>query len=145
MILISHRGNINGPVPERENNPDYVQEALRAGYDVEIDVWHTPQNFFLGHNDPLYQVNQSFLTNARLWCHAKNKEALARMLALNIHCFWHQKDDFTLTSKGYIWCYLNKYVDGCIVNQPEKDVNFKSYKSYKGICSDYIGTYHTQG
>ena len=28
MILISHRGNINGKIPELENNPKYLQEAL---------------------------------------------------------------------------------------------------------------------
>ena len=29
MILISHRGNINGPNPEMENNPEYIQKAIR--------------------------------------------------------------------------------------------------------------------
>ena len=38
MILISHRGNINGPNPEMENNPEYIQKALDLGYDVEVDV-----------------------------------------------------------------------------------------------------------
>ena len=36
MILISHRGNISGPNPERENHPEYIFEALQAGYDVDI-------------------------------------------------------------------------------------------------------------
>ena len=34
MIFISHRGNLNGPEPLRENCPSYIDEALRAGYDV---------------------------------------------------------------------------------------------------------------
>ena len=39
MILISHRGNIDGPNEVRENSPYYIMEALEAGYDVEIDLW----------------------------------------------------------------------------------------------------------
>ena len=39
MILISHRGNINGKNPEKENHPDYIWVAIQAGYEVEIDVW----------------------------------------------------------------------------------------------------------
>jgi hypothetical protein len=54
MILISHRGNLNGPNPERENHPDYIWEALRAGYEVEIDVWWVEGKFKLGHDEPQY-------------------------------------------------------------------------------------------
>jgi hypothetical protein len=32
------------------------------------------------------------------------------MLDNNIHCFWHQKDDFTITSQGFIWTYPGKPV-----------------------------------
>ena len=38
MILISHRGNLNGTSPF-ENHPEYIQKALLKGFDVEIDVW----------------------------------------------------------------------------------------------------------
>ena len=37
MILISHRGNIDGKIVERENHPEYIDEAIALGYDVEID------------------------------------------------------------------------------------------------------------
>ena len=36
MILISHRGNINGKKIELENNPSYIQSTLNLGYEVEI-------------------------------------------------------------------------------------------------------------
>ena len=39
MILISHRGNINGKKPNYENKPEYIWEALRKGYHCEVDVW----------------------------------------------------------------------------------------------------------
>ena len=38
MKIISHRGNIRGKVPGRENAPSYIDCALGNGYDVEFDV-----------------------------------------------------------------------------------------------------------
>jgi hypothetical protein len=38
-IWIAHRGNTRGPNPEKENHPDYILQAIREGFDVEIDVW----------------------------------------------------------------------------------------------------------
>lgn len=29
MLFISHRGNINGANPTKENNPQYIEEALQ--------------------------------------------------------------------------------------------------------------------
>ncbi len=37
MIWIAHRGNLEGPNKERENEPSYLKEAIEAGYDVEVD------------------------------------------------------------------------------------------------------------
>ena len=38
MRYISHRGNLTGRDPFRENTVEYIQEALDKGFDVEIDV-----------------------------------------------------------------------------------------------------------
>ena len=38
-ILIAHRGNTRGPKPEKENQPEYILQAIQEGFDVEIDVW----------------------------------------------------------------------------------------------------------
>ena len=57
MILISHRGNINGPKKELENNPIYIQNAIDLGYQVEIDIWKIEDDFFLGHEAPEFQVS----------------------------------------------------------------------------------------
>ena len=38
MRFISHRGNINGIIVERENEPSYIQEAIDLGYDVEVEL-----------------------------------------------------------------------------------------------------------
>ena len=139
MILISHRGNLNGK-SDRENQPDYIEEALAQGFDVEIDVWDIFGSYFLGHDEPKYLVKKDFLKNDGLWCHAKNIQGLYSMLEDNIHCFWHQEDDVTLTSEGYMWTYPGKpLTDKSICVLPEK--NNEKPKKCLGICSDYVVYY----
>ena len=62
MILISHRGNINGINKKYKNNQTYIQSAINKGYNVEIDVWYK-NAFFLGHDRPQFKVSQKFLEN----------------------------------------------------------------------------------
>ena len=38
MYLISHRGNLDGIEKDYENNPDYINQAISRGYNVEVDV-----------------------------------------------------------------------------------------------------------
>ena len=140
MILISHRGNINGPRKELENKPQYIENALKLGYDVEIDVWSIDRVFYLGHDKPQYEIDLDYLRNKKFWCHAKNIETLNKMLKEDIHCFWHQEDDVTLTSKGYMWTYPGKpLTDKSICVLPEK--NNEKPKKCLGICSDYVVNY----
>ena len=110
MILIAHRGNISGPNPIFENNPEYIDNALLLGYHVEIDVWYIDNEWFLGHDHPEYKVETGFLQNKNLWFHAKNLHSLENLIKNNITCFWHQTDDFTLTSNGLIWICPNQSI-----------------------------------
>ena len=142
MILISHRGNLSGKIEDRENSPEYIQEAIDAGFNVEIDVRYIDKKWFLGHDFPQYEIDLLFLINSKLWCHAKNLEAFQEMLKNNmIHCFWHQEDDYTLTSRNYIWCYPNRIVPShnAIVHLGEN--HFGSYERAAGVCSDFISQY----
>lgn len=139
MILISHRGNLTGPNKERENSPLYVLEAIQAKYDVEVDVWYIDKDFWLGHDEPQYKTDIGFLINPALWCHAKNLEALVQMRSYKIHCFWHENDLVTLTSKNYIWAYPGVECPNSIAVLPESK-NY-SIKQHLGVCSDYIETY----
>ena len=41
---IAHRGNTRGPKPEKENDPEYILQAINEGFDVEIDVWMFTHN-----------------------------------------------------------------------------------------------------
>jgi hypothetical protein len=139
MILISHRGNINDRKPELENSIPYIEAATRL-YDVEIDVWVIDDKFYLGHDAPIYPTDERFLCNEKFWCHAKNLDALVAMLNNGrIHCFWHQEDDVTLTSKNYLWTYPGKPIAsiGAIAVVPERAKNWDISKA-AGVCSDFI-------
>ena len=142
MKLISHRGNINGPNLERENHPVYIFEALAEGYDVEIDVWVKNSMVYLGHDRPSHSVNEKMLQIPGLWCHAKNEQALNFMIDNKVpNFFWHQEDDVTLTSSGYIWTHSNNniYTNKSIVCHMGKVESIEEYENVAGICSDYIG------
>ncbi len=140
MILISHRGNTTGENPAMENNPQYIQEALSKGFHVEVDVWDTLAGTFLGHDQPQYKINTSFLKNSRIWCHAKNERALTALCSIGAHVFWHQTDNYTITSRGWIWAYPDqpghKYTIAVLPEIHKTDV-----KGFGGICSDYIADY----
>lgn len=143
MIFISHRGNINGKNKRRENTIEYINEALCAGFNVEVDIWYKKKNFYLGHDNPKTKISTKFLKNKKIWCHAKNFDAIVMSKQNNLHFFWHQNDDYVLTSKGIIWTYPGKKLFKNSVNlMPENQknkINFK--KKYFGICSDYIEYY----
>jgi hypothetical protein len=143
MILISHRGNIDGRNPEFENNPDYILNTIKKGYDVEVDVWMKDGGFFLGHNAPVYPVDWSFLTSPALWCHAKTIETLQALISTGAHCFWHSSDDCTLTSKGFIWTYPGKKLyQRSICVMPEKATyDLNEIMNCAGVCSDTVSRY----
>ncbi len=138
MLKISHRGNISGRNPGNENNPDYIINALNCNYEVEIDVWSINGRFFLGHDFPAFEVKNQFLLRRGLWCHAKNYEALLKMLSSNIHCFWHEDDRMTLTSQSYIWTHESEDFTGPRVIRCNMGDTFNfDQKKVHGVCTDY--------
>lgn len=143
MILISHRGNIDGKLPELENSIDYIDNAIKSGYDVEIDVWMIDGVLLLGHDEPQYGISQHWLNKryTKLWIHCKNIEAVEWFSDINgFNWFWHEMDTLTLTSKGYIWAYPGKQpIKHSIAVMPE--VNNDDISMCIGICSDYIQKY----
>ena len=126
MKLIAHRGNINGPNPLEENRPEYIEKAIELGYDVEIDIRYEPNvdGLYLGHDDSQYVVNWLWLSKYKenLWIHCKNIESLSEfsLESNGYNYFWHQEDDYTLTSKNYIWTYPGQsYTPKSIIVMPE--------------------------
>lgn len=138
MIFIAHRGNTNGIDKDNENNPKYILKAISNGFHAEIDVWLNRDILYLGHDYPQYEITISFIEdNAdKLFCHCKNIQAFELLLDRGINCFFHDKDDYTLTSKGIIWAYPGKQlVKNSIAVMPEWD-NIIPYNCY-GVCTDY--------
>lgn len=142
MIFIAHRGNINGSSSE-ENKPDHVMHAIKNGFHAEIDVWWIDNKFVLGHSYPQYEVDEQFLHNNKLWCHAKTLPTLNKLLQdKRIHCFYHNQDDCTLTSNQYIWTYPGKELTyRSIAVMPEFFQKTYDFSKGSGICSDFIKEY----
>lgn len=142
MIYISHRGNLKGRDTASENQPEYIDEAINAGFDVEIDMWWVDGRIYLGHDEPQYEVDDIWLSHRadKLWVHCKNVELLNWIRSTTLHYFWHEEDTLTLTSKQYMWVYPGKQpIIGSIAVMPEL-YNDKINKCM-GICSDFVEDY----
>tara|TARA_R100000657_G_C4662972_1_gene106741 strand:+ start:493 stop:936 length:444 start_codon:yes stop_codon:yes gene_type:complete len=146
MILISHRGNIDGPNPENENKPSYIIDAIKQGYDVEVDFWFIKNKFYLGHDEPQYSIPIELLESyfKKLWIHCKNVDAINKLSELDrsgfyLNYFWHEQDKVTLTSQGYLWAYPGIDCSNGIAVMPELSEN--KFKEALGVCSDYIINY----
>jgi hypothetical protein len=151
MIYIAHRGLFEGYNEEMENHPDQIRAALAAGFDAEIDVRLIDGKWFLGHDEPVHEVDDDFMLQDGLWIHCKNHDAIIGLLTIRQHVltlrdphyFWHQTDDFALTSHGYVWVYPGKNVDPRygIRNQPEWDKYWSESISDivgHGVCSKFV-------
>jgi hypothetical protein len=147
MIFIAHRGNLNGPRIDLENNPQYINEALDLGFNVEIDIWYVNNQFLLGHDEPIYPTDIEWLSirSGLLWIHCKDKTSLEELHLLNkqsniFNFFWHENDLATLTSKGYIWALPGKQpIKNTIAVMPE--LYNDNVSTCIGICSDFIVKY----
>jgi len=142
MILIAHRGLIDGPNRDYENHPDQIYKALDAGFDAEIDLWLYNNKLMLGHDQPQYEIERSFLEHNGLWIHAKNLEVLAWLTTTDLNYFWHQEDDYVITSHHFIWTYPGKTLTARSISvMPEwHDSTLVNIPNYcLGICSDYVG------
>lgn len=158
--IISHRGNLHGSDPYRENHPDYIDEAIAkldpCGYVegiVEVDVWgspskgqcwESPSHLSLGHDAPCHQVSESWLRerSKRLIFHCKNIEAvdyliLARNLrGLDTEWFWHENDKMTLTNRGRLWMYPGNYHPRGTTVWLGKPLKKCSIPNMGGVCTD---------
>jgi hypothetical protein len=154
VLIIAHRGNLNGPNPGKENHPSYIDEAIRAGFAAEIDLWvlpvnenmpNGPQQAWLGHDRPQYGVDWWWFESREdfLWIHCKNLAALEFCENHQlVSYFAHDKDDFVLTSCGTIWTYPKSTIQLCKKSIP---VIFNRYDmiwpasevvNAYGICTD---------
>ena len=143
MIFISHRGCLNGPNINIENNPNQILKVLNLNFDVEVDIWYSKNKWWLGHDKPYYYVDNTFIHKHGLWLHCKNAEALNELEEFrnwdrytNLNYFYHQNDDYTLTSKGWIWIYPGKQlIKNSVCVRPYKG---QDWSNCYAVCADNI-------
>lgn len=137
MKIISHRGNLNCKNNILENSPEYIDNALKCGFDVEIDIRLIDNELFLGHDYAQYKISKNWLfeRNKNLWIHAKNFEVLNFLSNNDLNWFWHENDKLVLTSKNYIWCFPEIYIKNGIT----VELNYNKYlpNFILGICTDF--------
>ena len=144
MIKIAHRGIIKGPNPGGENNPIDLIGAISMGFDVEADVWLNDDGLFLGHDKPEYPIDKEFIEAIKkeAWFHCKNLEALNYFTNTipDAKFFWHQNDDYTLTSNGYIWTYPGKPITNKSIVVLLEPTDLTLFEEAYGVCTQYLFT-----
>ena len=125
MKIISHRGFCDGIDKSIENKPSEIESRISEGFDVDIDWLLKLSNF--------------------LWIHCKSSESLnflSRFQKLNY--FFHDSDQYTITSKGFIWCYPGTdVIDNSVYLFPEKfSLSSSTIKEHNlSICTDFPRIY----
>lgn len=158
MRIISHRGNLTGREPEKENTVEAIEKALSLGYDVEIDMWYSEGSYWLGHDGPdrKFDLNKLYewCKKGNVYLHCKNPTAIqmfikekARHIS-NVYPFFHDKDPCILLDDNVIWVHptavkdFQKIPENCIAVLP----NCKSLlilsddivlTKFFGVCTDY--------
>ena len=144
MVYIAHRGNTNGKFESYENEPMYIDKAISAGFDVEVDVWMMGGVLFLGHDKPQYGVTQHWFNERyeRLWIHCKNVEAMEWFNMISgFKYFWHTTDNYTLISNGMVLVKPGeKLIENSICCMPEMGYIGDITKCY-AIMTDNIKEY----
>lgn len=137
MIIISHRGNLEGSCPE-ENSPALIKKVAKE-YLVEIDLWYINGQLSLGHDKPQYIIDPEFLEGnfKRLIIHAKNLEAAAKLYEERglYHWFYHTDEKVIQTSRGWLWTYPGVHMKNgieVITGPPDLPI-----PHVRGVCTDY--------
>jgi hypothetical protein len=155
MLIISHRGQLDGPCPSTANNPQQILKLLTIypGLHFELDLWITDCGLFLGHDSPDYSVSTTILDllSSRSIFHIKHVDSASHrsMLLLSkvcnsCHYFAHDLDSFTITSRGLIWVHPKMGVlPNTVAVMPEhtvprSDLNrFFTDLTVSGVCTDF--------
>ena len=139
MKIISHRGNIRGPISQKENRPTYIDCAIGNGYDVEIDLRSIDGELWLGHDVPQYKVEHSWLQPRKeyLWIHCKDIAAAKECWEYQSFC--HMGDPYTYTSTGKIWLHdLSMKIDNNVIIPLIDDIDYSPMNGDPyAICTDH--------
>lgn len=148
MNIISHRGNINGKIIDKENSPVYIDAAIGSGYQVEVDLRYVKGFFWLGHDTAQYKISKNWIEKRldNIWYHCKNLYAAIELKKINpnIKYFCHAQDAYVITSTSHFWVHdlklkLNK---DCIIPLLSKKsvLNWKQ-QNVHAVCTDFADLY----
>jgi hypothetical protein len=145
MKIISHRGNLKGIVPNKENRPSYIDSAIGSGYEVEVDIRYINGEFWLGHDIPDYKIDKMWIINRinDIWYHCKNLDAAIELKKLNrdIKYFCHSQDSYIITSTNHFWVHdlSLKLDENCIIPLLDEESVLKfNDKIVYAVCTDYV-------
>jgi hypothetical protein len=149
MRLIAHRGHTKGINPSTklcENLPAYIQNAVDAGFDVEIDIWHDEGEFFLGHDLPQYPIElrqiEKWAKKVFVFAHCKNvKAAIRTPFEYGLIPFAHSEDPFIILPDMHLWVHP-KEIDNIPFSVKKECIivdggNFRyDALDFFGVCTD---------
>lgn len=145
MKIISHRGNLKGIVPNKENRPSYIDSAIGSGYEVEVDIRYIHGEFWLGHDTPDYKIDKMWILSRinDIWYHCKNLDVAIQLkkLTCNIKYFCHSQDSYIITSTNHFWVHdLSLNLDeNCIIPLLDEESVLKfNDKIIYAVCTDYV-------
>lgn len=139
-MIYAHRGNRNGPNPNRENKIAYIAETLSCGYGVEVDV-QLKTNLYLGHDEPQEAISRIYLENSKILAHCKTLDTFNYLSQFkNIHSFYQTNEPVVVTTWGHLLYHSDtiKYFrpsHGIIVDLEGNTVD------YNNVITDYAGKY----
>jgi hypothetical protein len=145
-IIIARYGNINGP-DELQNSPKFVEQTLKAGWHVCVEVVFHNGAFLLPHAEinghSFTPVPPSFFSRQRVWACATNPETLDALCNINAHCFMFSGEQPTLTSAHFIWTPApHALTDRGIAYLPETaPPDWLENCEPAGLCSDQPAQY----
>jgi hypothetical protein len=157
MLLIANRGNLFGRNLERENSPDYLNEAINQGYHVMVDAWWVEGCFWFGKNRPTHKPiggGIDWLTHAvnSVWIRAKSAETFVRAHDLGLNVFWQQSDMYAYSTWGHLLGFYGAEQAGeqfvhvipaaeiVTVDSLEIDQFLRTAESSHALCCDHVGS-----
>lgn len=160
MRIISHRGNINGPVAATENSFAAIEKALDIGFDVEIDLWYLAGKFWLGHDQPERSLSidnlDSWSQKGDIYVHCKNIWAAQFFIEdygfkfRPVFPFMHDNDQAVFLRNEKLWVhpnavhsvdpFLSKRCIAVLPNVRTAKYDFEvdlTLEKWYGVCTDY--------
>ena len=147
--FVCHRGNLESKFVPDENRPDILDRRIRDGFGVELDVWCSEDQYWLGHDEPQYEVSFDWLMKdgAKKYIHCKDGPTFEHLLlqcgreGYNPHLFYHTKEDYALTTRGHVIVHPGVHLLDCSINMmPEMGAEKPWGEYYRAfaVCSDTI-------